>query len=61
MNNPMNAYYKSKAFDNVLSYIGRHLRRCNLKEIKGRRMIHISEVESANEGLNILREINGMT
>ena len=60
VSNPMSAYYKSKAFDNVLSYIGRHPRRCDLKEIKGRRMMHVSEVESANEGLSILREIDGM-
>ena len=60
VSNPMSAYYKSKAFDNVLNYIGRHPRRCDLKEIKGRRMMHVSEVESANEGLSILREIDGM-
>ena len=60
VSNPMSAYYKSKAFDNVLNYIGRHPRRCDLKEIKGRRMMHVSEVESANEGLSILREIDSM-
>ena len=60
VSNPMSAYYKSKAFDNVLNYIGRYPRRCDLKEVKGRRMMHVSEVESANEGLSILREIDGM-
>ena len=60
VSNPMSAYYKSKAFDSVLNYIGRHPRRCDLKEVKGRRMMHVSEVESANEGLSILREIDGM-
>ncbi|MCB6901479.1 transcription-repair coupling factor [Hoylesella buccalis] len=60
VSNPMSAYYKSKAFDNVLNYIGRHPRRCDLKEIKGRRMMHVSDVGSANEGLSILREIDGM-
>ena len=60
VSNPMSAYYKSKAFDNVLNYIGGHPRRCDLKEVKGRRMMHVSEVESANEGLSILREIDGM-
>ena len=60
VSNPMSAYYKSKAFDNVLNYIGRHPRRCDLKEVKGRRMMHVSDVGSANEGLSILREIDGM-
>lgn len=60
VSNPMSAYYKSKAFDSVLNYIGRHPRRCDLKEVKGRRMMHVSDVGSANEGLSILREIDGM-
>ena len=60
VSNPMSAYYKSKAFDSVLNYIGRHPRRCDLKEVKGWRMMHVSDVGSANEGLSILREIDGM-
>ena len=59
VSNPMSAYYKSKAFDSVLNYIAQHPRRCDLKEVKGRRMLHVSNVSSVEEGVKILREIEG--
>ena len=59
VSNPMSAYYKSKAFDSVLNYIAQHARRCDLKEVKGRRMLHVSNVSSVEEGVKILREIEG--
>ena len=59
VSNPMSAYYKSKAFDSVLNYIARYARRCDLKEVKGKRMLHVSNVSSVEEGVKILREIEG--
>lgn len=59
VSNPMSAYYKSKAFDSVLNYIAQHARRCDLKEVKGKRMLHVSNVSSVEEGVKILREIEG--
>ena len=59
VSNPMSAYYKSKAFDSVLNYIALHARRCDLKEVKGKRMLHVSNVSSVEEGVKILREIEG--
>lgn len=57
VSNPMSAYYKSKAFDSVLNYIGRNPRRCNLKEVAGKRMMIVSAVPSVEEAVNVLREI----
>ena len=57
VSNPMSAYYKSKAFDSVLNYIAQHARRCDLKEVKGKRILHVSNVSSVEEGVKILREI----
>lgn len=57
VSNPMSAYYKSKAFDSVLNYIAQHARRCDLKEVKGKRMLHVSNVSTVEEGVKILREI----
>ena len=59
VSNPMSAYYKSKAFDSVLNYIAQHARRCDLKEVKGKRMLHVSNVSSVEKGVKILREIEG--
>ena len=58
VSNPMSAYYKSKAFDNVLNYIGRNPRRCNLKEAAGKRMMLVTGVPSVEEAVKVLRDIN---
>lgn len=60
VSNPLSVYYKSKAFDSVLNYIGTHPRRCDLKESKGRRMMHISEVGSVEEAVTVLRSIENI-
>ena len=57
VSNPMSAYYKSKVFDGVLNYIGRNPRRCNLKEIAGKRMMIVSGVASVEEAVRVLRGI----
>ena len=59
VSNPMSAYYKSKAFDNVLNYIGSNPRRCNLKEVAGKRMMIVTGVPSVEEAVKVLRDING--
>lgn len=58
VSNPMSAYYKSKTFDNVLNYIGRNPRRCNLKEIAGKRMMIIGNVGSVEDAVSVLRGIS---
>ena len=58
VSNPMSAYYKSKAFDNVLNFVGHNPRRCNLKEIAGKRMMTVSNVPTVEEAVNVLRSIN---
>lgn len=57
VSNPMSAYYKSKVFDNVLNYIGANPRRCNLKEVAGKRMMIVSGVPSVEEAVRVLRSI----
>ena len=58
VSNPMSAYYKSKAFDNVLNYIGRNPRRCNLKEAAGKRMMLVTGVPSVEEAVKVLRDVS---
>lgn len=55
--NPMSAYYKSRVFDTVLNYIGRNPRRCNLKEIAGKRMMIVADIKTVGEGVRLLRDI----
>ena len=55
--NPMSAFYQSKAFDCVLDYIGRYPRRCNLREVKGKRSMVIKDVRTVSEAVTLLRNI----
>ena len=55
--NPMSAFYQSKAFDCVLDYIGRYPRRCNLREVKGKRSMVVKEVETVGQAVGILKEM----
>lgn len=57
VSNPMSAYYRSKVFDSVLNYIGLNPRRCNLKEVAGKRMMIVSDVPSVEEAVKVLRDI----
>ena len=53
----MSAYYRSKTFDKVIDYIGRNPRRCNLKEVSGRRMMIVDGVKTVGDAVKTLREI----
>ena len=59
VSNPMSAYYKSEAFEKALNYIGRHPRRCNIKEKREKRYMTVSSVSTVGEAVEILREIDG--
>ena len=58
--NPDSAYYKSKAFEQVINYIGYNARRCDLKELRGRRLMHVSNVATVEEAVQVLRDIEKM-
>lgn len=58
VSNTASAYYKSSAFDKILSYIGRNPRRCNLKEIGGKHTMVVSGVKTVGEAVGLLRSID---
>ncbi|MCH5222979.1 MAG: transcription-repair coupling factor [Muribaculaceae bacterium] len=51
------AYYNSPAFGKVLSYLTKNPLRCELKEVKGKNSIRISDVSSVSEALDILTQM----
>ena len=59
VSNPLSAYYQSKVFGQMLDYAGNHVRRCRLRETKGKRSLAISNVESVEAAVTILQEIIG--
>ena len=58
VSNPDSAYYRSSAFDKVLAYISGHVRRCNLKEVNGKRAMVVADVKSVGEAVAVLRDID---
>ena len=43
----------------MLSYIASHARRCNLKEVKGKRSMVVTGVPTVSEAVTILKDIEG--
>ena len=58
VSNPESAYYKSQAFGRVLNYIGQHTRRCNLKEVVGKRRMVVSGVPTVKDAVEVLADIS---
>jgi len=57
VSNPQSAYYQSRAFDNILSYIAANPRRCNLREQNGKRSVVITGVNTVAEAVALLASI----
>ena len=54
VSNPDSPYYRSSTFDRLLSYVAQNPRRCNLREVKGRRSLVVDNVKTVEEALAIL-------
>ena len=52
------AYYQSDTFGKILNFATRNIKRCQLREVRERRSILVSEVPSIEEGVAILTEIS---
>ena len=57
VSNSQSSYYQSKAFGSMLNYIATHARQCDLKEIKGRRLMHVNNITTVTDAVRVLREI----
>lgn len=57
VSNPKSAFYRSRSFGNVIDYIARYPRRCNLRENNGKRSMIVSQVATVQEGVTVLDEI----
>ena len=57
--NQQSPYFETDAFKNVLSFVQRDYRRCNLKEIKNTLRLSIDHVPDINSAVALLEEIAG--
>lgn len=57
VSNPESPYYRSSTFDRLLSYVAQNPRRCNLREVKGKRSMVVANVKTVEEALAILGNV----
>lgn len=53
-------YYQSRAFDKLISYIQKHPRFCNLRDVSGKRSILIKEINTVEEACKCMEEIQAL-
>lgn len=52
-------FYQSQSFERVLQFASTHIHRCELKEVKQRRLMHVKNIQTVEEAVETLRQING--
>ncbi|MBR2192432.1 MAG: transcription-repair coupling factor [Bacteroidaceae bacterium] len=57
VSNANSPFYQSPVFGRIIAYATRELRRCELREVKGRRLMHVLKVPSVEEAVKVLRGI----
>ena len=50
-------YFKSDVFGSVLAYVQQHPRKCRMKDLKGRLILTVDEVQEVEEAIEILSEM----
>lgn len=57
VSNPDSPYYQSAAFDAVLQFVATHPRRCQFRDVRGRRSLVISNLLSVDAALQLLASL----
>ena len=50
-------YYQSKAFDRIITYVGRHPRRCQFREQHGKRSMLIADIPTVDAAVQLFSTI----
>lgn len=61
VSNPNSAYYRSATFGKALDFIAANARRCNLKEVNGKRSMVVSGVPTVGEAVKVLLKVTTTT
>ena len=57
VSNPNSAYYRSATFGKALDFIAANARRCNLKEVNGKRSMVVNGVPTVGEAVKVLLKV----
>ena len=55
--NPNSPFYQSEAFDRILQFVATNPRRCNFREVNGKRSMTIADVPTVDEAVKVLKAI----
>ena len=55
---PNSPYYMSEPFGHVIDFVGKNVRRCNLREQNGKRSMVITDVPTVQEAVTVLSSMS---
>ena len=58
VSNVESPFYQSDAFDRILSFVAQHPRRCNFREVNGKRSMVISDITTVKDAVELLSSVN---
>ena len=58
VSNVESPFYQSDAFDRILSFVAQHPRRCNFREVDGKRSMVISDITTVKDAVELLSSVN---
>lgn len=50
-------YFQTQAFSKTLDYLKKNHRKCEMKEVKGKHLLRISNIESINKAIEVCKQI----
>ena len=58
VSNADSPFYQSETFDHILSFVAQHPRRCNFREVNGKRSMVISDITTVKDAVELLSSVN---
>ena len=59
VSNADSPFYNSEAFERIITYVARYPKRCNFREVRGKRSMVITKVNTIDEAVRILKDVQG--
>ena len=57
VSNPDSPFYQSEAFDHILSFVAQNPRRCNFRELNGKRSMTIADIPTVEQAVKLFMSI----
>ena len=57
VSNATSPFYQSEAFDHILQFVATNPRRCNFREMNGKRSMTISDIFTVEDAVQLLAQI----